>query len=296
MSDLIIRSTRNEVKAITKAFNEETRQSIDRVFAITPEVNEAAQAARKAEMAIQPTLCEAMSKLAADKEGLKKMGFETFQDAAIAIFHFDDSKSSRSAISMYKLAGDRFYNVEKRPAVAEWWPVTWLQELRNIPAERLEADVEAGILSQDMTFSAVRDYGKAVRAEALEAASDASEAEIVPDYDGYLIKGLDTIRFEAWTEDAILHELCDNVLPMEENVHRMKSAEYLVTPPKKEGGEEKRTYLQLLVVEMGDGSIRAAKFSAHKYDTPKGMSRKQYNALRALGLDDEAIRKVASVK
>ena len=245
----LITTTKSESKAIIKNLSDFARIECDKVFALSETVDKAAKSVNDAMLTFEPQLCDSFSKIAADKDGIKKAGFDNFTAFAAAAFGINDK-----AASMYKRVGDKFFNVKDRPTCAAWYTASKLQELRNVDNARLDKDAADGILRPDMTLSALREYATAVKAESI---TDGAQA-VTNGFCGVVLSSME--KFTVAAESEIYALLNDGETPLADNIHTTESAATIIIPAKDEKHKDKEIKTRLCIVEMKDGSIRAARF------------------------------------
>lgn len=279
MNELIITTKKSEVKNIVKNLSDSARTAVDTVFAYAPEMNTAAAEAEAAIRKVEPVLCESFSRIAADKDGIRKSGYKSFEAFGEAVFGFKSS-----LLSQYKRAGDKFFNVEKRPIVSEWYTVSKLSELRNVPNDKLDEDAKNGVLTPIMTQSALRAYAANVMPKAIEETkfkvvnplsamnlisgerkTFSSELEIVE----WLISR-ETLT-EALKTDIPEHANIQTMLSDSGYLHIVKSA-FTAVIPATDKSKEKQVAMKTIIIEVPNSTeIRAARY----YEIPSSLTKEE---------------------
>ena len=245
---MLIASTKSEVKSIVKNLSENARVAVDTVFAYAPELKEANDRIAEAEKSVAPVLCKAFSQIASDKDGIKKCGYDKFEDFASVLF--GQSLGGKTA-SMLKRVGDKFYNVEKPPVVGQWFTPSKLQELRNVDNKKLDEDAASGVLRPDMTMAELRAY-------ATKPAIDDGTERITNGFCGVLLSNMD--KFTVPTLEDIYRLLNGGETPLADNIHDTSSVSTIVIPARDDKHKSKEIKTRLLLVERVDGSVAVARY------------------------------------
>lgn len=166
---LTITKSKEDSKLIIKNLPGEMRVECDKLFSFTKDADASRSQANKAESPLRQSLF----RLSTNDEAIKKAGFKNFGLFAEAVFGMSPSAASNAV----KVA-EKFDMGDYSPMV-EWYSFFQLYELRDVPRDTIDKDVENGALHPHMTTEELRAYNKAHKL------AD-GKPEVVKLYDGML--------------------------------------------------------------------------------------------------------------
>lgn len=190
-NSMVISKSREDSKLILKNMPKAVQATCDKVFVAGADLGGRIVATNESDSAFRIALLDASNAFGAVKDS----PYKGFADFACAVFGFTSAPAVTNAVKVAE-----HIDLPQIPKLSAWYSTGMLYELRDVPAERLKADVESGALHAGMTMKELREYNRSCK---LEDGDDMPA--LVPMFTAHITPaGGETLRVDGTLEEIKL--------------------------------------------------------------------------------------------